>query len=300
MSVHGDIVVQRLCGLPAPADAGTFSSGGETVNARALGLRLSNAALGKIIEQGGEDLISVAAAIMVPPADTDTLTVYAGLVPPRTTGPHMTYLLDSLEPFDIEGRQIMFTARYTATLRVPLDTPGGANEVSDTIAARLSSAITNTAALVGRVIDVRQSTEDATRMLVTDIDIESAYLAVEQQAGETFAESQALPAALTYLGRRGNPTTTIDSYGLDAVAVGSRSPNEGLSVTRSWSVISIAKVGGGALDIAETVRGNMLGHKLSTGYDSLALTDGGPLEPAGNTEIWRDTYGDNVRYRRVG
>ena len=280
-----DVFIQTLGDLSSPAETTTFDVNGEMVNARTLGMRLSNSALADIVEQGSEHLVSNARAVMVPPNDTDALEVYSGFVPPKITGPVLTYLLSAFAPVEIDARHALINAKYIASLRVPMDSEDDFNEVSDKIVARISENITNASSLVASVSDIQQTVEDSTRILTTDIFLDVAYLAVERQTGETFAQSQSLPAVLVFCSGRGSDQSQYDSYGL-------KSAGGRIYIDRGWRALSIAKVGGDVTEIAEELRRIMLIQTLSDAVYHLRLLDGAPVEGAANLEIWGDTYRD--------
>ena len=280
-----DVFIETLGGLTSPADKTTFDVNGVTVNARTLGLRLSNSALANIVEQGSEHLVSNARAIMVPPNDTDALEVYSGFVPPKITGPVLTYLLSGFAPVEIGFRHALINAKYIASLRVPMDSEDDFNEVSDKVVSRLSEGITNASSLVASVSDIQQTVEDSTRVMTTDIFLDIAYLAVERQSGETFAESQTLPAVLVFCDSRGSDQSPYDSYGL-------QSSGGTIYIDRRWRTLCLAKVGDDVTEIAEKLREKMLIQTLSDAVFHLRLVDGGAEEGVANLEIWGDTYRD--------
>ena len=302
-TIDADGVVQLLGGLSSPAAKATFDANGTTVTARAINVRLSNAAIGDIIRQGSEHLISRLRTITIPPDDTEQIRVFANVVPPKIEKPAITYLQTNLEVVEIDSRQALVSVEYDAAIRVPLDAQGGVNEVSDTLAARVSENVTS-ASLAANLGAVYQEVDETSRMLVTNLLVSVGYIAVERRGSETFEQSQALPVVLAYCVTRGGGDGGDDSYGLSSVplaAGGTRGTSlEGFSMGRTWGLLSVAKIGGGATDISEKVREKLLGHTLPSAWDTLYLTDGGPAATVANIETWRDSYRDVVRFQKVG
>ena len=302
-TIDADGVVQLLGGLSSPAAKATFDANGTTVTARAINVRLSNAAIGDIIRQGSEHLISRLRTIVIPPDDTEQIRVFANVVPPKIEKPAITYLQTNLEVVEIDSRQALVSVEYDAAIRVPLDAQGGVNEVSDTLAARVSENVTS-ASLAANLGAVYQEVDETSRMLVTNLLVSVGYIAVERRGSETFEESQALPVVLAYCVTRGGGGRRRRL--LRVIVRSARRRRHAGNVSRGLldgTYMGVAlggenrrrshrHIGEGARETTGTYAAVRVGYALPDRRRTAATV--------ANIETWRDSYRDVVRFQKVG
>ena len=267
MTVFVPDFTARLAGVTSGADAVAVHA------ARWGGWRAPN--------DGAEDLVArlrAAAAALDPDPATQAKT-YPLAAPSelaRTTT-YFVYRLAASGPLEVDGFPILQILQYVVSVRTP---EGDVEPLIDATAAVQSQFVLADVAYASSVAGMAQELEVDPRVYRADLDVDVAYLAVD----DTLADGQALPAAFV--------------YPLQTRASAPRFDNDNRQhVDYEYGVVSVSK--GDAFEVSDALRQRLMGWQPSPTATSLELLDGRAVaipEGAG-LSLWRDVYtlGETVR-----